>query len=162
MLLTSVDGALVDLRIAGYQYPRRSAVGKQDWDANWLNLRGDVTLADGRTWSFEDPCLTTWEARQLGDWLQAAAAGLVPVSAFGTDEPEGRLLAFTEPNLAFSLECLTGDQATVRVHLSLEALPPWQPSADFFDYVVLVQISTGELADAAASWMRNLADYPER
>ena len=34
-----------------------------DEDANWLQIRGSITLADGKTWAFEDPCLRTWDAR---------------------------------------------------------------------------------------------------
>ncbi|HEX7162632.1 MAG TPA: hypothetical protein VF223_15525 [Trebonia sp.] len=165
MLLTSVDGTLVDLRISGYQFPRCAATCKNDWDANWLTVHGEVTQADGKSWTFEDPCLTTWEARALGNWLREAAAGTVPVSPFGTGEPEGRLLFFTEPNLAFSVESRTSDQVRVRVHFSLEALPPWlhgDQRPDIFGYVVHIRLSVAKLADAADSWVRGLAQYPER
>jgi hypothetical protein len=104
MRLASVDGALVDLRISGYQFPQHAAARKRDWDANWLNIQGDVTQADGKSWTFRDPCLTTWEARALGKWLRGAVNGTVPVSPFGTGDPEGPLLVFTEPNIAFSVE----------------------------------------------------------
>jgi hypothetical protein len=40
MRLASVDGALVDLRISGYQFPQHAAARKRDWDANWLNIQG--------------------------------------------------------------------------------------------------------------------------
>jgi hypothetical protein len=69
-LLTSFDGASVDLRITDYQFPERDAPGRRDWDANWLNICGFVTQADGRSWTFVDPSLTTWEARALAEWLQ--------------------------------------------------------------------------------------------
>jgi hypothetical protein len=163
-LLTSPDGASVELRINGYQFPGYQAITRRDWDANWLDVRGDVAQADGKAWSFEDPSLTTWEAQALGTWLQRAAAGTVPVSPSRTGEP-GQLLVFTEPNLAFSLESRIGDRVRVRAHFSLEALPPWlrdhhQP--DIFDYFVLVDLSASELAGAAGTWTRDLADYPER
>lgn len=165
MLLTSVDGTLVDLRISGYQFPQCAATDKNDWDANWLNVHGEVTQADGKSWTFEDPCLTTWEAQTLGNWLREAAAGTVPVSPFRTGEPEGQLLFFTEPNLAFSVESWTSDQVGVRVHFSLEALPPWlhgDQRPDILGCVVHIGLSVAELADAADSWVRNLAQYPER
>ena len=75
MKLVSVDGATVDLRPLHYQFPGTAAAGQYDWDANWLVVRGGVRLPDGRTWSFSDPCLTTWEARSLGDWLRGVVAG---------------------------------------------------------------------------------------
>ena len=165
MLLASFDGALASLRISGYQFQQHAATYKRDWDANWLNIHGDVTQSDGKTWTFEDPCLTTWEAQALGNWLRGAAAGTVPVSPFGTGEPEGRLLVFTEPNLAFSVESRINDQVGVRVHFSLEAVPPWldgDQRPDIFDYVVLIRISAAELADAADSWTRDLTQYPKR
>ena len=87
VLLTSIDGASVDLRISGYQFPGHEGTARRDWDANWLNVRGDVAQADGKTWSFGDPSLTTWEAQALGTWLHGAAAGTVAASPFGTDEP---------------------------------------------------------------------------
>lgn len=164
MLLTSIDGASVELRISGYQFPGCKGTTRCDWDANWLNVGGNVAQADGKTWSFEDPALTTWEARALGTWLQGAAAGTVAVSPTGTGG-SGQLLVFTEPNLAFSLESRIGDQVRVRAHFSLESLPPWlrgQHKPDIFNYFVLVDLSAAELAGAARTWTRDLAKYPER
>jgi hypothetical protein len=164
VLLTSTDGASVELRISGYQFPGYQGTTRRDWDANWLIVHGDVNQADGKAWSFEDPSLTTWEAQALGTWLQGAAAGTVPVSPSGADEPD-HLLVFTEPDLAFSLESRIGDQARVRAHFSLEALPPWlrgQDQSGIFEYFVLIDLSTAGLADAGRIWTRDLAEYPER
>src|SRR5881392_1642007 len=131
MQLRSYDGASVELRIAGYEFPdykvRSADVAvrwlqaldvaqalpsafpradakklARDWDANWLQVCGDVTLVDRRAWVFEEPCLMTWEARELGSWLGEVAAGGVPPSPVGDGEP-GQLLEFTELNIAFSL-----------------------------------------------------------
>jgi hypothetical protein len=101
--LLSSDEASVELSIAGYQFPDLQGRGDRDWDANWLQICGAVVLADGKTWSFEDPSLTTWEAAELGQWLREAADGSVKPWPLGTEEAEP-LLCFTEPNLAFSLE----------------------------------------------------------
>jgi len=85
MHLRSLDGASVELRVAGYEFPdyqvhatdvsvaflRALTLAPQlptdadprSWpaigDANWLQVCGRITLADGRTWEFKDPCLTT-------------------------------------------------------------------------------------------------------
>jgi hypothetical protein len=51
------------------------------------------------------------------------------------------------------------------VHFSLEALPPWlhdQERPGIFDYFVLVDVSATELANAAETWIHDLAEYPER
>ena len=53
-----------------------SVVGKPD--LSWLQVCGNITPADGTAWAFEDPCLTTWEARELGDRLREVAAGTEP------------------------------------------------------------------------------------
>jgi hypothetical protein len=81
MQLNSSDGVSVDLRIAGYECP---GVIDSEWGANWLQVCGHITLADGRAWAFEHPSLTTWEARELGDWLREVAAGTVPPSLPGS------------------------------------------------------------------------------
>jgi hypothetical protein len=185
MQLRSPDGVSVELRIAGYQFPdykvhsadvavrRLQALTKfphadpkklaRDWDANWLQVCGNITLADGKTWAFEQPCLTTWDARELGSWLREVPAGTVPPS--GTDEP-GQFLEFLEPNIAFSLEERTADRVRIRVHFGVEALPPWlhggQQEPPPFDYFVLLDVSAQELAQAAEAWMLELAEFPER
>ena len=75
MRLRSSDGTQVALRPVRYQFPRvRGSRSGRDWDANWLVIHGDV---HGRTWSFKDSCLTTWDARELGAWLRGVASGAV-------------------------------------------------------------------------------------
>jgi hypothetical protein len=165
VLLRSSDGARVELRAVGYQFPgRRPSTGERDEDANWLVIRGDVRLADGRAWSFEDPCLLTWEARSLADWLRGVASGaVVPKPPGGDDGAPG--VVFVEPNLAVSLVARDDRQATIRVHLSLEAAPPWSAGTDSgepFESVVEVSASLAEVARAAAEWDRELAAYPVR
>ncbi len=187
MQLRSPDGASVDLRITGYQFPDHQArvqVFAPDWleawakvgptpsgkwardeDANWLKVRGHITLADGKNWAFEDPCLTTWDARELGSWLREVVAGTVPSSPAAGGEPEG-LLDFLEPNIAFSVEERTADRVRIRIHFNLESLPPWLQNAEvepgLFQYFVRLEVSAEELTRAAESWMLELAEFPER
>ena len=162
MQLRSPDGALVALRIAGYQFPDYRWA--HDEDANWLQIRGSITLANGKTWAFEDPCLRTWDARELGSWLSEVAAGVVPPSPVTGGEPEG-LLYFLEPNVAFSVEERTAARVWIRVHFSLESLPLWLQGPEepgLFEYFVRLDVSAEELNRAAASWMLELAEFPER
>jgi hypothetical protein len=65
MRLLTADQASIELLIARYQFPRCQRQGNQDWDANWLQLAGTVIVADRKTWAFEDPGMTTWEAAEL-------------------------------------------------------------------------------------------------
>lgn len=169
MRLQSHDGAQVELRPLRYQFASaRSTEAARDWDANWLIIRGDVELADGRRWSFEDPCLTTWEARELGAWLRAVASGSVQPSPWdGRDEKH--ILLFTEPNVALSLAACDSSNATVRVHLSLESRPPWLSGADsemghveLLEFFIEVAAPLEALVQAAAVWEQELTGFPQR
>jgi hypothetical protein len=160
----STNKVSVELSIARYQFPDREGHCDHDWEANWLQIRGMAVLPDGKTWSFEDPSLTTWEAAKLGQWLRGVADGSVRPSPFGAEEIE-QLLCFTEPNLAFSLEERIADQVRLRVHFSLEALPPWLSGSekpDIFDFFVVLDVSATQLDEAAADWTTDLSRFPQR
>ena len=163
MQLVSTDGASVDLRPVRYEFADEPA-GPGDWDANWLVIRGAVRTAAGRSWTFEDPCLTAWDARELGAWLRAAAEGRVPVTA-APDEDSAGLLAFTEPNLGFSLAARTGDDLVLRVHLSIESGPPPRTGdapSDLYAYSVPLRLRRADLRAAAQAWETDLTPYPPR
>ncbi|HEU4676614.1 MAG TPA: hypothetical protein VFS29_11530 [Motilibacteraceae bacterium] len=169
MRLRSSDGTQFELRPVRYQFAgvRGSRCGR-DWDANWLVIRGDVQLADRRSWSFEDPCLTTWEARELAAWLRGVASGAVQPTPFEGGGEE-RTWMFTEPNLALSLAARDDVTATVRVHLSLEARPPWlagddpgEDPGELFEFFVEVTAPLNVVAQAADDWTAELATFPER
>lgn len=165
MRLRSDDGTVVDLRPVRFQFG--PSPQPRDWDANWLYVDGQVDLADGRSWSFSDPCLTTWEARELGSWLKRVLAGSVQPTVYGAEMDE-KLLVFTEPNLAFSLASRENGFATIRVHFSLESLPPWlrrstnAEQVDIFDFFVEMQLARSALAEASASWGQEVLAFPTR
>lgn len=163
MRLGSGDGSAIHLSVLGYQYSARaSKVAERDWDANWLTVRGAVAPADHAEWSFTDACLTTFEARELADWLGAVAHGEVVPSHFDTESMEG-LLWFTEPALAFSVADRTAEHVVIRVHLSLEALPHApQERPDLFEHYLEVRMTPSELAVAVEDWRRELSAYPVR
>lgn len=167
MNLGAGGGVVISLLPVRYQFPGMARVSPQDWDANWLVVRGDVRIEGGRVWSFTDPCLTTWEAAELGEWLRGVVSGDVePVSLDGGVD-EDQLLAFTEPNVAFSLASRGGGgEVVLRVHLSLEARAPvldgQEDGLDLYEYFVLVASSAADLAAAASTWDRELAPFPVR
>lgn len=159
MRLRSEDGTQLSLTIVGYQFPRIHGDGSRDWDANWLVVSGVLTLSDGRQHSFTDPCLTTWEAIELQDWLSLWPRGVVPD---GT--PAGPTLDFTEPCLAFADLPLDGDSVEVQVYLSLEAEPPFGvagSAGEFTNYVPL-RMDRAALTLAAAEWAEDLRPFPTR
>ena len=157
MKLVSRDGASVELSPVRYQFGASGT--PRDWDANWLVVAGSISLPQGQAWTFEDACLTTWEARELADWLRGVCRGQVQPSVWDSDEE--RLLVFTEPNLAFSLAARTEDSVAVRVHLSLESGPPSEEQ-ELFDYFVVVDLSLSALADALRAWGAEMQAFPVR
>jgi hypothetical protein len=166
--LVSADGASVDLRPVGYEYeqapPADSAWESEPvWDANWLVILGQVRAADGREWTFSDPCLTTWEAERLLEWLQALGCGEVR-----------KALTFTEPNLGFRVDAQDDERVRLRVHFSAESLPPGLRTADprtadprtasrrVGGYDVLLAIGRADLAAAAQAWAEDCQAFPLR
>jgi hypothetical protein len=166
MELVSDDGARFALTVVGYEFPDVEALAAADPDAepdeddlNWLVVRGDVTTADGAHWSFEDGCLTAWEAADLGAWLRAVAEG-VPADVTDAWLEDGRI-SFTEPVLAFDLAAAPAPgRVVVRVTLAAEALPPdaARPAP-----LTLTLVTTADaLAAAARRWTRDLSKHPPR
>ncbi|MBL7492241.1 hypothetical protein I6A60_19680 [Frankia sp. AgB1.9] len=159
----SATGSYVDLRIDGYQFPEHKAVGRQDWDANWLFIAGTARGADGETWSFREPCLTTWEVRDLVQWLRKAAAGRVEPSD-GLDE-DGPALTFLEPCLGLSVADSDDESRVIRVHLQCESAPPshgLDPTTPSYGYSITLTVAPADLRTAAVAWEEMLSRYPER
>jgi len=162
--LTSTDGAVFELRPDGYEHPALTTPGEPD--ANWLIVHAMVRTAAGESWTFDEPSLTTWEAVELLDWLQAAAAGrLEPTDDPGSDAAS--TLTFIEPHLAFSVAAVEGEQTLLRVHLSLEAeagKPGWtaQPRPRLYAYSILFRTDEAQLLTAAKQWRSDIASFPAR
>lgn len=160
-VLLSDHASSVELRLLRYQF---SEVRGDSYDDNWLVVGGAVTTPEG-SWSFADPCLLTDEAREVSAWLRAVAAGKVAVTG---PDVQGWLSPdtwFVEPVLAVSLADRSDSGAVIRVHLSLEAAPPWQQGddrADIYQYVVEVRVDTAALLHAADQWDLALASFPTR
>ncbi|UUU23900.1 WapI family immunity protein [Streptomyces sp. DSM 40750] len=161
-MLLRDQASSIELRPLSYQF---SAARGDVYDDNWLVVTGAVTTPEG-SWSFTDPCLLIDEARQVAAWLRAVAAGTVAVTG---PDPEDESLSpdmwFTEPVLAFSLADRSEDGAVIRVHLSMEATPPWQQGGDrpgIYQYFVEVRVDTAALLDAADQWDLALTPFPTR
>lgn len=160
MNLLATDGTRFSLSITGYQFPGNTGSGPYDWDANWLNVAGDLRLPDGRRHSFVDPCLTTWEARQLADWLSPVAAGMaVPAKDEG-----GPDLTFTEPCVAFSLAVSSTGDLVLRVYLSLEAEPPFVVAGQrgMFENYIPLATNHAAVLRAATELTSELSAFPVR
>jgi hypothetical protein len=151
----------VELRPLRYQF---ATTRGNRYDDNWLVIGGKVATDEG-SWAFADPCLLTHEAQEVAAWLRAAARGTLAVTrpeATGYVSPD---TWFNEPVLAFSLAQRSEAGALVRVHLSMEAAPPWRQGddrADIYQYSVALQVDSAALLDAADQWDLALASFPTR
>jgi len=160
MRLASANGNSVTVRLDGYQYPAITGSGDNDYDANWLMVACEV-VNGGRSWSFRDPCLLTWDAHEIAGWLRSVSDGSRRPEPISPDGDDGGLLVFTEPNLAFNLHERTPNAATIRVYLSLEALPSGA-EPEIFEYFVELTMTTDAVAAALSEWEAELRQYPVR
>ena len=150
MRLVGANGDQVELDIAGYQFPD---IADEQWDSNWLNITITATV-DHRSWTSRDPSLLTMEVEELARWLEAV-----------TDAKEvDRELEFTEPNLAFQLDAISGAEIHLRVWFECESRPAWKPNrvADARDLAATLSVSPTELRRAAADLHSQLARFPTR
>jgi hypothetical protein len=152
MKLTLPDASFY-LTILGYQYP--DAAG-EPYDANWLSIHVEASGPEG-AWTGTDPCLLTYEAVRLADWLDAVSNGTESAPA----------ISFLEPVLLFRL-LYTARGKTLRVHFGNLINPSWRqlnsahsPSASP-DLWLDFPLTETDLAAAASSLRQQLKRYPDR
>jgi hypothetical protein len=147
--LRSEKGDVVAVGLLGYQFPNLIS---EPWDSDWLNVQLDLTDAD-RAWSRVDPCLLTFEARELATWLREVAEC----------SPSPGMLYFTEPCLAFEVVRENANSVVLRVFLSHEFRPPWAECPVAEDaYSIDLIIARSDLLEASASLSSQLTLFPER
>src|SRR5262245_20140283 len=112
MKLAAPDGQSLEMQIRGYQFPELET---EQYDSNWLIIEGVATHPEGN-WRFIDPCLLTYELRELADWLSELAAG----------RSLSDKLDFIEPNLGFE-PTRVAEQPLLRVYFELESRPHRAP-----------------------------------
>lgn len=150
MLIKSPSGDFIELRITAYQYGKSPSAPVGGWDENWLNVAGRVKHGE-ESWTFHDPCLTSWEAQELAAWLRHAHQ--VPDT-----------IDFTEPNLSFGARSDAEGETTIVVTLKGEAAPPdlsdedrWGPGRE-----ISFSVSSAALVPIAEAWERDLTEFPVR
>jgi hypothetical protein len=109
-LCFSNDNSSIELRIVNYQYPDNS---RDQYDADWLRIEGVVTHPSGN-WRFCDPCLLTWEAFALAQWLDF----------WDGNSGVNAAIKFIEPNISFS-KTNASLGSVLRIRFELESRPPW-------------------------------------
>lgn len=142
---------MFEFDIVGYEFPLSGMLDQ--FDSNWLRLQIRVVHPRGE-WEVTDPCLLTWEVKELADWFAALAHGkLVDPS-----------LEFTEPNVSFWIIQPPSRQPKLRVCFAIECAPPWADpdSAPSKDSWVEFPLSALELEVASESLHQALERYPQR
>jgi hypothetical protein len=148
MKLNSASGNAFELVVVGYENPD---ITEGLWESNWLVVSGTVALGD-ESWTFVEPCVTTFELGDLADWLEKLADGAV-------DPPQ---IAFTEPNLEFSYSHLVSP--VLRVRFAHASAPPRLRYSDEASEGVVLEFPLAELDPrATAADVRDaLMDFPVR
>ena len=147
MRLHDGQGVTFELGVDGYQFPDSD----EYWDANWLMVRGRIEHPR-ESWTFRDPCLTTFELEQLAEWFESVVAGKAdPANGY-----------FTEPNLHFSQG--STPEPTIDVTFAYESAPPWltghEPRLE--GTVVSFPLRLNDPLELASSLRRMLAMHPIR
>lgn len=158
MRLGEDGGDLLELGIAGYQFPDAS---DPEVRSSWHLVQGRATTAV-ESWELRWPALTCDESTRLPAWLlrvadavDRAAAGREP------DLPESE--RFTEPDLAFALVSASREGGALRVDLDLELRAPGNrthPRAGR-PSTLLLRTSSAQLRRAASDWGDDVARYPD-
>lgn len=147
-----VPGSFFHLEILGYKYP--DAEG-EPYDANWLLVRVDAVGPQG-AWSVTDPCLLTYEAARLVDWLAALGKGAKAAPA----------LSFLEPGLLFRQIEREGGEKFLRIHFGSLVHPGWDSVATIPgknpDLWLDFPLAEVDLTAAASSLQAQLENYPRR
>ena len=146
MKLYNSKGEYLNLSIQRYQFPENIDCY---WDANWLTIKGEVQLGK-KIWSFQDPCMLSFEASGLLDWLSSISQGA----------PKKQELCFLEPNLEFQIT----DENKLRIYFELESRPSWAPcdEAGMKDMFLDLELNQEMLMTAIDVWKTQLSAYPVR
>ncbi|KAB7733272.1 hypothetical protein F5984_00790 [Rudanella paleaurantiibacter] len=109
------------------------------------------TRHQNHEWSQAVPVLSTWELELLRDWMSSVAA----------HQHQSRRITFVEPEISFSDFSGGTDGYDLRLKLSHEAQPGWQPTDQQAFYLTLSPDST-QLQEAIVTLDEQLQQFPVR
>ena len=150
------------LTVLGYQFSD-AAAQTDPHDANWLMVKLHVRT-DAARWTLIDPCLLTWELRELAEWLSRVAEREPRVVAEVTYDQRGRdAITFIEPNVAFSVADYPSEDGTmIRVHLSFVSVDGGDEQGEIYGEHIDLLLGRDAILDAAAALESDLQRYPAR
>lgn len=134
-----------ELLITGYEYPNTSF---ESYDSNWLIIQLSVSTTQG-AWKVSDPCLLTYEVKQLANWFDKLNKGYFEETEY----------SFMERVIAFSV--LEINQIKfLHICFYQEALPPWAMGQD--EYSINIKLSELDLKSSSEYLQKQLEIYPQR
>jgi hypothetical protein len=140
--LTSKDGTSVSLTIIGYQAPNAT----DPYDTEWLNIKLDVTVKDGLSWTAIDPALETGNVDFICDWLRRIANGL----------KHDQKIWFTEPCLEISRKGKGKKIKKLDFKFGYEFAPGRKTQ------IVFIETTPKEIEFFAEELRKELEKYPSR
>ena len=148
MRLKHSSGDEFQFVILSYQHPD---VHEDRWDSNWLNVSGTVATAAGLKWKFSAPFVTTFELRDLADWLDELS----------TDNRSPAEFEFAEPHVRFAY--LPWPRPTLQLTLSGPGAPPAASDQERETGVMLeFPLSGPDASDLARQIRDALSEFPIR
>lgn len=148
ILTSNTSQTELELRVLDYQFP---AIDTGRYDSNWLLVQVTARTPTA-SWSRTDPCLLTWEAHWLLNWLSDVMSG----------SERDQEMSFLEPNLFFRLAGRQEGGLDLCVCVNDELLPPDQKPADGDPAEIPLRISVADLHECVTCLSRELVPYPVR
>ncbi len=144
MLLKSADGSEFELSIEGYEFPQ---IVDDESDSNWLRVRIRLKNREAEAQT-TDPCLLTWEAAELLEWIKYLT---------GLEGSVGYVPDFTEPNPRFLILRNTPESVRFEVSFIFE-----KKSTPTKTMSVIIEATKRDLLLAARSLQIEIDRFPTR
>ena len=135
----------MSLDILGYQFPDTN---DKEYDGNWLMVKIEIDCRLG-SWKSTDPCLLTFELKELVENL-----------AKSKNNGERTITFFTEPNLEFEAGPVKDDSVYLKVSFELESKPKYWGQEN--ECSIEGQIPTIEFERIIEDFKIESKKYPER
>ncbi len=162
MKFNSSNGDEFSISPLRYQFPGATPDGDMLGDANWIVVRGVVRLSDGRTWSFDDPCMLAKDLPEVERWLRGVADGYVSSRGWDYFNRADRIhpvLGFLEQELALRLAERGDERCVIEVAFNAAAHPERSHDEPFY---LRLDISILDVERAANEWHQERQAFPTR
>ena len=143
MIISSLNKSF-ELIVKSYEYPNHFNNKYDYWDSNWLMI--NCNIVDGKnTWSFIEPCFTTFEINNLIEWF----------IKIDTNDYSKTDIMFVEPLIKFEVL-----KDNLRLRLSGESKPKWFTSEN--DYIIDFMLNDINFKLISEQLRSDSKNFPER